>query len=129
MPYAQKSLDKRKITRKKADLQLKFQGYYPAEGHAAISQLKDSSLRVVILGGARRREEGTWSMGNVPMEMLFEVSPDDVFLKSINKLPVKYGGQLKSLSGSAIIGNCDSMLMFGGIEFDLDTMNLCHSKE
>lgn len=120
LPYSSRSLDKRKLTRRRAELLLKMGDFFPAEGHCSTILSCENSeegriIRLAVTGGARRQEEGTWDSGSNVHVVTFNVDDEDVTTSNIVKATVT-GAHIPPLTSAAMVKNTDGhLLIFGGM--------------
>ncbi|XP_033635627.1 uncharacterized protein LOC117296695 [Asterias rubens] len=110
---------KRKVTRKRTQLEMKIGENYPAEGHCSItcSSPEENCYRVLSFGGARRKEERTWQDGAAITEFIISADDEDVSISSITTCRTK-GGSLPPLHGAAIIDLDTKLIMWGGLDLN-----------
>ena len=82
--------NKRKVTRKRAQLETSLGENYPPEGHCSvIMSSSEERYRVLALGGARRKEERTWQDGASITEFCISADDEDVSITSVTTCKTK----------------------------------------
>lgn len=115
LPFKSYSSDlKRKITRKKHDIDIANNDYFPAEGHVCCQIAPDSAI---YFGGARRTEEATWSSNSDIFRINFEIEEDDISIDTITKLKTT-GGTFPSLQGSSAVFANNNIYVWGGLDLN-----------
>ena len=118
LPCAAKSLDTRKVTRRRAELQLKLGHYFPPEGHSIVEVSRKevngvTLIDLAVTGGARHREEATWKFGRFIYILQLAVEEEDVVLSSVKNIHVS-GADISPLSSATLVSKDGSLYLFGG---------------
>ena len=132
LPYAQKTVDKRKITRRRAELQLRLDGFFPPQGHILVemsrtqrgTEEEEEDIKLLALGGARHKEEATWQMASDLMVIELLNSKADVLLLDVYKADVT-GASISHLSSPGGVISDNVLYLFGG----LDTSTMATTNE
>ena len=108
------SCSNQKITRKKNDIHLLNNDFYPSEGHCSV---KINTNSYVFFGGARRSEESTWPSTSYIYNITFDIEDDDVSIETITKLK-QSGAIFPPLQGSSAFFANDSIFVWGGLNLE-----------
>lgn len=119
LPCAAKSLDRRKLTRRRAELQLKLGDFFPPEGHVAVETERKIEnelllIELAITGGAKHEEGSTWEQGKELHILTLAVETNDITVNSIEKAKIT-GGTLPPLSSPAAFTANKNIYIFGGL--------------
>lgn len=123
LPIAAKSMDKRKVTRRRAELQLQLGELFPPEGHVMMELSREQEeevcfVKLMITGGAKHEEEATWMQAAQLHLLTFAIEENDVTLKSVNTAKV-VGASLSPLTSAAGIVSKQTVYIFGGLDTSL----------
>ncbi|XP_041478131.1 uncharacterized protein LOC121426054 [Lytechinus variegatus] len=108
--------NKRNISRKKTQLNIKIGESYPPEGHCSIKDSEtEEQVRIFCFGGARRGEDSSWIESSNILEFILKVDDDNAIISSIMPCKTK-GGTLPPLQSAAVIEYNGRFLVWGGLD-------------
>ena len=120
LPLTAKVLEKHKVTRRRAELQMKMGAFFPPEGHCLTEVGREVeggnlTIHLAVVGGACHQEERTWRSASLLHTVVLAADDDDVFVTSVEKNIVK-GAEIASLSSAAMVLDSErNILIFGGL--------------
>ncbi|XP_060562647.1 uncharacterized protein LOC132722215 [Ruditapes philippinarum] len=119
LPFKSKSSTKGKATRKRIELNLQNNDYFPPEGHCCIKlKSNDSESTFLYFGGARRVQETEWKFGHDLFHMTFNHDPDDAYISSIQRFDNIMGAHFLSLQSASAWYDTRTVFVWGGLNTD-----------
>ena len=123
LPYAAKVMDRRKVTRRRAELALKMGEFFPPEGHCAAVMKRvehdgGSFVTIAVIGGAHQQECATWPQASSLHLVEFNVEKEDVTTTDIMKLKMTGALMTPLYQAAMVTAKPGKLLVFGGLNTD-----------